>query len=91
MTAPVSGTAEETKAAFETYQAYFGSYKIDEKEQVVTHIVTQALLPNWVDSQQRRYYKFQDGKLILRTPPFMIGGKLVAGVLVWEKIKLQKE
>ena len=68
-----------------------GSYKIDEKEHVVTHIVTQALLPNWVGSQQRRYYKFQDGKLILRTPPFTIGGKLVTGVLVWEKIKLQKE
>ena len=87
----LGGTADEAKAAFETYQAYFGSYKVDEKEHVVTHTVTQALLPNWVGTQQRRYYKFQDGKLILRTPPFMIGGKLVTGMLVWEKIKLQKE
>lgn len=83
------GTAEEVRAAFETYQAYCGTFKIDEKEHTVTHSVTQALLPNWTGSQQRRFYKFQDGKLILRTPPLTIGGKQVTGVLVWEKIRLQ--
>lgn len=82
------GTAEEVRAAFETYQAYCGTFKIDEKEHTVTHSVTQSLLPNWTGSQQRRYYKFQDGKLVLRTPPLTIGGKQVTGVLVWEKIRL---
>ena len=82
----LGGTPEETKAAFESYQAYFGKFKIDERERTVTHTVTQALLPNWVGTEQRRYYKFEDGKLILRTPPFAIGGKRVTGVLVWEKI-----
>jgi hypothetical protein len=85
------GTPEEIKAAFETYQAYFGRYKVDEREHVVIHTVTQALLPNWVGSEQRRQYKFQDGKLVLRTPPITIGGKRLVGTLVWEKIKLQKE
>lgn len=86
-----AGTPEELKAAFETYQAYTGTYKVDEKEHVVTHTVTQALLPNWVGTEQRRFYKFQDGKLTLRTPPILIGGKRIVGLLVWEKIKLGKE
>jgi hypothetical protein len=87
----LGGSAEEVRAAFETYQAYCGSFKVDEKEHTVTHSVTQALLPNWTGTQQRRFYKFQDGKLILKTPPLLIGGKQVTGSLVWEKIKLQKE
>ena len=82
----MAGTPEEIKAAFESYQAYYGHYKIDEREHIVTHTVTQALLPNWVGSEKRRYYKFKDGRLILRTPPMTIGGKSVTGELVWEKI-----
>jgi hypothetical protein len=84
----MQGTPEEVRAAFQTYQAYWGRYKIDERERVVTHYVTQALLPNWVGTEQRRHYKFQDGRLHLRTPPLAIGGKRLTGVLVWEKIKL---
>lgn len=83
----MAGTPGEIKAAFESYQAYYGHYKIDEREQMVTHTVTQALLPNWVGTEQRRYYKFKDGRLILRTPPMTIGGQSVTGELVWEKIK----
>lgn len=82
------GTPDEIKAAFETYQAYTGTYKVDEKERVVSHTVTQALLPNWIGSVQRRAYKFQDGRLILRTPPMQIGGKRIIGELTWEKIKI---
>lgn len=87
----MKGTSDEIKAAFESYQAYWGRFKIDEREKVVTHTVTQALLPNWVGTEQRRYYQFKDGKLHLRTPPVSIGGKRVTGVLIWEKIKLGKE
>jgi hypothetical protein len=87
----MAGTSEEIKAAFESYQAYYGRYSIDEREHVVTHTVTQSLLPNWVGTEQRRQYKFKDGKLILRTPPILIGGRRLTGELVWEKIKLGKE
>ncbi len=84
----MKGTPEELKAAFETYQAYWGRYQVDEREHVVIHTVTQALLPNWVGSEQRRHYKFQDGRLHLRTPPLTIGGKRVTGVLIWEKVRI---
>jgi hypothetical protein len=87
----MAGTADEIKAAFETYQAYYGRYKIDEREHVVTHTVVQSLLPNWIGTEQRRYYKFKDGKLVLRTPPLLIGGKRITGELMWEKIRMGKE
>ena len=87
----MAGTAEEIKGAFESYQAYYGRYRIDEREHVVTHTVTQSLLPNWIGTEQRRQYQFKDGKLILRTPPILIGGRRLTGELVWEKIKLGKE
>jgi hypothetical protein len=79
-----AGSNEETRAAFESYQAYCGRYEIDEQAQVVIHTVTQALLPNWAGTEQRRHYTFREGKLILRTPPMMIGGRAVTGELVWE-------
>lgn len=85
------GSYEETKSAFETYQAYYGSYKVDESEGTITHTVTQALLPNWVGSNQVRYYSFEGGRLILRTPPMKIGGKLATGTLVWERMDSVRE
>lgn len=87
----MAGTAGEIKAAFESYQAYYGRYKIDEREHTVTHTVIQSLLPNLVGTEQRREYRFKDGRLILRTPPILIGGRRLTGELVWEKIKLGKE
>lgn len=81
-----AGSDEETRAAFESYQAYYGRYRVDENEQTVTHTVTQALLPNWVGTEQRRYFSFTDGILILRTPPMRIGGKSLTGELVWERM-----
>lgn len=80
------GSDTETRAAFESYQAYCGTYRIDENEGVVIHTVTQALLPNWIGGEQRRQYEFIDGKLILRTPPMMVGGQKISGELTWVKI-----
>lgn len=80
------GSDAETRSAFESYQAYYGRYRVDEKEGVVIHTVTQALLPNWVGGEQRRQYQFSHGKLILRTTPMLVGGKRIAGTLTWERI-----
>mgnify|MGYP002622156815 CR=1 FL=1 len=84
----MAGTDDEVRAAFQSYQAYYGRYTVDERAHVVTHTVVQSLLPNWVGTEQRRFYKFKDGRLILRTPPLLIGGRRVVGELVWEKVRL---
>ncbi len=80
------GTPEENKAAFESYNAYWGRYKVDEQARTVTHLVQQAMFPNWTGSKQVRYYKFENNKLILTTPPIRRGGQEVIGVLVWERV-----
>ena len=81
------GTAEEIKAAFESYNAYWGRYAVDEHARTVTHHVEQAMFPNWTGSKQLRYYKLEGNKLILTTPPIRRGGQEVVGVLVWERVK----
>ena len=81
------GTAEEIKAAFESYNAYWGRYEVDEHARTVTHHVEQAMFPNWTGSKQLRYYKLETNKLILTTPPIRRGGQDVIGVLVWERVK----
>jgi hypothetical protein len=80
-----AGSDIETREAFESYQAYYGRYRIDADKQFVIHTVTQALLPNWVGTEQLRQFTFANKNLILRTPPMMIGGRAVTGELVWER------
>ena len=84
------GTDAEVRAAFETYQAYAGRFRVDERTHEVIHSVTQSLLPNWIGGEQKRKYEFRDGRLILRAPPLLLGGKRLTAVLVWERIKLRK-
>jgi Lipocalin-like domain len=83
----MAGSVEETKAAFETYVAYFGRYRVDERDATVTHEAQQALFPNWAGTKQVRYYKFADGKLTLSTPTYQRLGKNVTAILLWEKIR----
>jgi len=83
----LGGTPEQIQAAFQGYQAYFGTYSIDENARVVTHHITGALLPNWVGVDQKRFYELSGNRLILRTPALMIGGTEATGYLVWEKTK----
>jgi Lipocalin-like domain len=83
----MAGSVEEKTAAFESYIAYFGRYRVDERERSVTHDVQQALFPNWAGSKQVRYYTFADRKLTLRTPPFQYLGKNVTAILLWDKIR----
>jgi hypothetical protein len=81
------GTPEEIKAAFESYNAYWGRYEVDERARTVTHHVQYAMFPNWTGTKQVRRYKFQDNKLILTTPPIRRGGQDVIGVIVWERVQ----
>jgi Lipocalin-like domain len=83
----LGGTNEEVKAAYSSYTAYFGRYSVDERERVVTHSVQQSLYPNQAATNLRRFYIFADRKLTLRTPPFQLGGKMVTGVLLWDKLR----
>jgi hypothetical protein len=42
-----SGTREEKVAAFDSYIAYYGTYKLDMNAQTITRHVEDASAPNW--------------------------------------------
>ena len=78
---------EEKVRAFDSFEAYFGDYSIDETEKVITHHLESALSPNWTGSFQKRFYSFTENRLELSTPPLEYdSNRLVVGVLLWERI-----
>jgi Lipocalin-like domain len=80
------GTPEETKTAFDGVIAYFGRYDINEIAETVTHHIIGCTFPNWIGSDQLRYYKFSDQRLTLSTPPILAGGSNLVGILIWDRI-----
>ena len=79
------GKAEEIKAAFEGYVAYYGTYEVDESAGKLTHHVQGSLFPNWIGDDQTRLFSFADGKLILTTLPFVGKRAQITLTLVWER------
>jgi hypothetical protein len=83
----LKGTSEETKFAFDGYQAYFGTFELDEKEKLVIHHIEGNLFPNAIGVVLKRYYEFSgNDRLILKTPLMSMGGERVTGILIWERI-----
>ena len=79
-------SVEEITSAFTSYEAYFGTYVIDEEQGMVIHRLEGALFPNWTGSEQRRYFQFSDSRLTLSTAPIPYGGATLTATLVWERI-----
>ena len=82
-----AGTAEETVAAFRGYDAYYGTYRVDERAGVVTHRLTGSLYPNWVGSEQRRQIVLEGDRLTLSTPPIPFRGEERVFRLVWKRLE----
>jgi hypothetical protein len=81
----LKGTPEEVAAAFKGHRAYFGTFEVDEKAGTVTHHVLGSSFPNWIGTDNVRYYEFVGKRLILKTSPMLMGGRHVIGWLVWER------
>jgi hypothetical protein len=62
---PFGGTQDEIKTAYKNFDAYCGTYSIDEEKETVTHHIEGSKLPNWVGTKQVRYFKLSDDKLLL--------------------------
>lgn len=58
-----AGTTEEIKQAYEKFDAYCGTYTIDEEKGTVTHHVEGAKFPNWVGTNQVRNFELKGNKL----------------------------
>ena len=78
---------DEMRGVFRDYAAYFGFYKVNEKDSILVTYVEGSLNPNWVGGYQVRYYEFSDEKVIFRTPPMTVGNTEAVGTMVWEKVR----
>lgn len=78
------GAPEEALAAMNSYISYCGRYTVS--GQTVTHSVEMSLFPNWVGEDQVRNFKFENGRLVLSTPPFLLSGKEWKFELIWERV-----
>jgi hypothetical protein len=82
----LSGSPEEVRTALEGYLAYGGTYTVNEAHEVVTHHVTTCLFPNWVGTDQKRYYKRSGDRLIISTPTVLVAGHPMDVMLIWDRI-----
>jgi hypothetical protein len=77
----LEGTPEEMTTAYEGFLAYYGTYKVMPDSNLIIHQIKACSFPNWINKEQKRYYKFKDNKLILKTP--LIG--TLQSELTWQK------
>src|SRR5579872_1555291 len=64
----LNGTPEEVLPAYYGFIAYYGTYRIVSDCNIVIHHLEACSFPNWINQDQKRYYKFNNRKLILSTP-----------------------
>jgi hypothetical protein len=70
----MNGTPEELEAAFEGFDAYCGTYNLDEENSTVIHHVQGAKFPNWVGTDQVRFYRLSGDTLRITAPPILAHG-----------------
>lgn len=80
------GEVDELSAAASGYLAYSGPYRVDEDRQLVYHVVTMSLYPNWVGSDRTRHIRFDDeNSLTLSSQPQSFRGTTWDPSVVWRR------
>jgi hypothetical protein len=82
----VRGTDDEIRAAYQGYVSFWSQMEVDEIKKEITYVVEGSLFPNWLGHRNLRYYQFDDNRLTLKTPAFLMAEQEVTGVLIWERI-----
>ncbi|NPV92729.1 MAG: lipocalin-like domain-containing protein [Firmicutes bacterium] len=67
----------------EGYMAYAGRYEVLDDR--VLHSIQASFIPNWIGTQFTRFYRFEEGRLLLQTPPTNFRGRDFVGYLTWER------
>ena len=78
------GNAQQVRAAYLGYIAYFGTYDVAPDGGSVVHHVQGSLNPAWVGGQQVRKLRFEGDRLILSADVHK-GGDVVTHTLTWER------
>ena len=65
---------------------YYGTFDLDETKGVAIFYVKGAWLPDWIGTDQTRYYTLNQNRLSISTTPVLYGGKRAVGKLIWERV-----
>jgi hypothetical protein len=78
------GGAQQVRAAYLGYIAYFGTYEVADDGKSVVHRVEGSLNPGWIGGNQVRQMRFDGDRLIL-SADVRKGEQVVTHELTWEK------
>jgi hypothetical protein len=78
------GGAQQIRAAYLGYIAYFGTYEVAPDGRSIVHHVQGSLNPAWVGGQQVRKMRFAGDRLVL-SADVRKSGETVTHTLTWEK------
>ena len=81
------GSQEEIKAAYEGFDAYCGTYEVNEEKGTVTHHVEGSKFPNWVGTDQVRFFECSGDQLLINTPPIQMGGEQWTVYGIWARTR----
>jgi Lipocalin-like domain len=78
-----AGTPDENKEVLAGLLAFFGKYTVNEPENVLSIRVEASTFPNWIGTDQKRYFTLSGDEMIgtNRTPA--VGGE--SAKLVWKR------
>lgn len=82
----LTATDAELRAAFESFDAYAGTYEVDTAVSDVIHHVCVSTWPNATGIKLRRHYEIEGDRLALTTPPTLIKGREITLCLVWRRV-----
>jgi hypothetical protein len=84
--AAIKGTPDTAQTLL-GYDAYFGTYKIDERDGIVTHHLEAALWPGDIGKDIDRHFTISDDHLTITFTTTTREGVKVTRSLVWERMK----
>ncbi len=80
---PFGGDDRQRSEAFSSYLAYCGTYEVQEGQ--VVHKIELSLAPDWVGTDQVRFFTLEDDVLAIRTAPIELGGRIQVNELRWRR------
>jgi hypothetical protein len=78
-----AGTPEENKGILSGLLAYNGTYKV-EPEGVLTYHIEASTFPNWIGTDQKRYFKLSGNEMTWTNYAPAVNGE--TAVLVWRRM-----
>jgi hypothetical protein len=76
-----TASADDMREMLTGFNAYFGTFDVDEPARTVVHHLESALIPSWVGTYQRRKYEFSGGNRLI----MLNTASQAAYRLVWQR------